>query len=306
MEKSGLIVVNKPEGITSHTAVAKIRRLFGVEKAGHTGTLDPLASGVLPVLIGRAVKAAEFLTESDKHYLATLTLGVETDTEDKTGTVLSRSDAIPDERAVLAAVSRFRGEIRQTPPMYSALKIGGRKLVDLARRGETVEREKRTVIVYRLDAARVDERNYTLDAVVSKGTYIRTLCADIGRALGCGGTMSSLVRVEACGFSLADAATPDELEKMAEAEREARVVPTENLFPAAAKLSPDPFFVRLLRSGLKIEAKKLGIGGARFGARFRLYDGDVFFALAEVREQTAENGAAGKVLVPLRQFDLPL
>ena len=304
MEISGLIVVNKPESLTSYTAVAKIRRLFGVEKAGHTGTLDPLASGVLPVLIGRAVKAAEFLVESDKHYRATLTLGVSTDTEDKTGTVLEESDAIPDESAVRAVLSRFRGEIRQIPPMYSALKVGGRKLVDLARRGETVERQPRTVTVYRLEAEKIDERNYALDAVVSKGTYIRTLCADIGRALGCGGMMSSLVRVEACGYTLDRAATPDKLEKMAEDERLARVIPTEDLFPDARKFSPDRFFVRLFRNGLRIDAKKLGLAGIAPGTRIRLYDDGVFFALAEAKGPDEERNETGTVIAPLRQFDL--
>ena len=304
MEISGLIVVNKPEGITSHTAVSKIRRLFGADKAGHTGTLDPLASGVLPVLVGRAVKAAEFLAESDKHYRATLTLGTTTDTEDKTGAVLSTSDAIPDEDAVRAILPRFRGEIEQIPPMYSAIKVGGRKLMDLARRGETVERQPRAVTVYRLEAEKIDDRNYVLDAVVSKGTYIRTLCADIGRALGCGGMMSSLVRVEACGYTLENAATPDELASMAEEERLLRVIPVEDLFPAASKLSPPPFFVRLLRNGLRIEARKLGIADALPGTRFRLYDNGRFFALAEVCEPDEAKNETTPVLLPLRQFDI--
>lgn len=304
MDKSGLIIVNKPVGITSHTAAAKIRRLFGVEKAGHTGTLDPLASGVLPVLIGRAVKAAEFLVESDKRYLATLTLGITTDTEDVTGTVLSRSDEIPSEEAVRAVIARFRGEIRQTPPMYSAVKVGGQKLMDLARRGKTVTRESRSVTVFRLEAERMDERNYLLDATVSKGTYIRTLCADIGRALGCGGTMSALTRTETCGCLLRDAATPDELENMSEEARAARIIPTEDLFPAAEKLSPAPFFVRLLRNGLRVETRKLGIPNAPAGARFRLYDAGRFFALAEVCAPNQTEKESSPVLAPLRQFDL--
>lgn len=304
MERSGLVVLNKPAGITSHTAVAMVRRLFGVEKAGHTGTLDPAASGVLPVLIGRAVKAAEFLSESDKHYRATLTLGVTTDTEDATGAVLSRAETIPDEAAVRAVLPRFRGTIGQVPPMYSALKVGGRKLVDLARRGETVERESRSVTVYRLEAERIDERNYALDAVVSKGTYIRTLCADVGAALGCGGIMSALIRVEACGYNLNDALTPDELAALPEAEREARIVPVEDLFPSAEPFSPVPFFVRLLRSGLRVETRKLGLAGAPVGARFRLFDGDRFFALAEIRSPDETKNETGTVLAPLRQFDL--
>ena len=304
MKKSGLIVVNKPVGITSHTAVAKIRRLFGVDKAGHTGTLDPAASGVLPVLIGRAVKAAEFLPETDKRYLATLTLGVSTDTEDATGTVLSRSDMIPDERTVLSVLDRFRGEITQTPPMYSALKVGGRKLLDLARRGETVERESRPITVYRLEAERIDAKNYALDLTVSKGTYIRTLCADIGQALGCGGIMSRLTRTEACGFPISAALTPDQLAEMTDAEREARVIPVEDLFPDAKKLSPDPFFVRLLRNGLRIEARKLGLAGEAPGTRFRVYDSGVFFALAEIAPPSEDRGETLPVLSPLRQFDV--
>lgn len=304
MERSGLIVLNKPAGITSHTAVAIVRRLFGAEKAGHTGTLDPQASGVLPVLIGRAVKAAEFLTESDKHYRATLTLGATTDTEDATGAVLSRAETVPDEAALRAVIPRFRGEIRQIPPMYSAIKVGGRKLVDLARRGETVERESRPVTVYRLEAERIDEKNYALDAVVSKGTYIRTLCADIGAALGCGGIMSSLVRVEACGFTLDEAITPDELAALSDEERAARIVPTEDLFPAAKKISPDPFFVRLLRCGLRVETRKLGLAGAPVGARFRLYDGERFFALAAICPPDETKNEVGTVLAPLRQFDI--
>ena len=304
MEISGLIVVNKPVGITSHTAVAKIRRLFGVEKAGHTGTLDPAAAGVLPVLVGRAVKAAEFLPETDKRYLATLTLGVTTDTEDATGTVLSRSDSVPDEQTVLSVLDRFRGEIRQTPPMYSALKVGGRKLLDLARRGETVERESRPVTVYRLEAERIDERSYALDLTVSKGTYVRTLCADIGRALGCGGIMSSLTRTEACGYPITAALTPDQLAEMTEDGRAARVIPVEDLFPDAKKLSPDPFFVRLLRNGLRVETRKLGLANEAPGTRFRVFDGGVFFALAEVAPPDEARGETLPVLVPLRQFDV--
>ena len=304
MEISGLIVVNKPVGITSHTAVAKIRRLFGVEKAGHTGTLDPAAAGVLPVLVGRAVKAAEFLPETDKRYLATLTLGVTTDTEDATGTVLSRSDSVPDEQTVLSVLDRFRGEIRQTPPMYSALKVGGRKLLDLARRGETVERESRPVTVYRLEAERIDERSYALDLTVSKGTYVRTLCADIGRALGCGGIMSSLTRTEACGYPITAALTPDQLAEMTEDGRAARVIPVEDLFPDAKKLSPDPFFVRLLRNGLRVETRKLGLANEAPGTRFRVFDDGVFFALAEVAPPDEARGETLPVLVPLRQFDV--
>ena len=200
--KSGIVLLEKEAGMTSHTAVRRLARLFGVEKAGHTGTLDPMATGVLPVLIGRGVKASEYLTEGDKHYIATLRLGLTTDTEDITGTTLRVSDRLPDEAEVLAALQAFRGEILQTPPMYSALKVGGHKLMDLARRGVTVEREPRPITVHRLTAEKLSESDYRLDVVCSKGTYIRTLCADIGAALGVGGVMASLCRAEAAGFPL--------------------------------------------------------------------------------------------------------
>lgn len=302
MEKSGLVVVNKPTGITSHTAVSMIRRIFGVEKAGHTGTLDPMASGVLPVLIGRAVKAAEFLSESDKRYLATLTLGLTTDTEDATGTVLSECEQIPSRDAVFAALDAFRGPIRQTPPMYSAVKVGGRRLMDLARSGKTVERQSRAVTIRKLDAAQIDERNYQLDVICSKGTYIRTLCADIGRALGCGGIMSALVRTEAYGLGIDRALTPDEYAAVTDGERDAKIIPTEDLFPDADKLAPPAFFARLLKNGLAVETRKLGLPACEGGKRIRLYEGGVFFALAETREQTDGEGKPTTVLAPLRQF----
>ena len=149
---SGILILNKSEGITSHTAVSRVRRLLGADKAGHTGTLDPLATGVLPILLGRAVKASEYMISSDKHYRATLLLGITTDTEDITGEVLSRSETPPSEEAVLCAVAQMLGESSQIPPMYSAIKVGGKKLCDLARAGEVVEREPRQINVYKIDA----------------------------------------------------------------------------------------------------------------------------------------------------------
>ena len=158
-KRNGIVLLEKEAGMTSHTAVRRLARLFGVEKAGHTGTLDPMATGVLPVLIGRGVKASEYLTEGDKHYIATLRLGLTTDTEDTTGEILTTSADLPGEAEVLAAVARFRGEILQTPPMYSAIKVGGHKLMDLARRGVTVEREARPVTIHHLTAGRLSARD---------------------------------------------------------------------------------------------------------------------------------------------------
>ena len=294
--KSGVIILNKESGMTSHTAVRRLSRLVGAEKAGHTGTLDPMAEGVLPVLINRGVKASEFMLTEDKHYRATLTLGITTDTEDSTGTVLSRCDEIPNEDEVLSKISSFVGKIRQIPPMYSAIKVGGRKLCDIARAGGVVEREPREVTVYSIDAKRLDEKNYSLDIHCSKGTYVRTLCADIGAALGVGGIMSSLLRTEAAGFSLAMSKTLSEIEAMSEEEKEALVYPTEYIFRELPRLNLPPFFARLARSGLEIYLKKIGVR-ASAGDRFSLIDEGGFFAVGEVREFNGE-----LAVKPIRQF----
>ena len=266
-KRNGIVLLEKEAGMTSHTAVRRLARLFGVEKAGHTGTLDPMATGVLPVLIGRGVKASEYLTEGDKHYIATLRLGLTTDTEDTTGEVLTTSADLPGEAEVLAAVARFRGEILQTPPMYSAIKVGGHKLMDLARRGVTVEREARPVTIHHLTAGRLSASDYRLDVVCSKGTYIRTLCADIGAALGVGGVMASLCRAEAAA--------------MTEEERTAAVIPTERLFAHLPALYFPPFFARLAENGQRVEEKKLGAAYPE-ATRLRLTDDDGFFALGEI------------------------
>lgn len=279
--KSGIVLLEKEAGMTSHTAVRRLARLFGVEKAGHTGTLDPMATGVLPVLIGRGVKASEYLTEGDKHYIATLRLGLTTDTEDITGTTLRVSDRLPDETEVLAALQAFRGEILQTPPMYSALKVGGHKLMDLARRGVTVEREPRPITVHRLTAEKLSESDYRLDVVCSKGTYIRTLCADIGAALGVGGVMASLCRAEAAGFPLSACHTLAAYEAMTEEERDAAVIPTEALFTCLPALYFPPFFARLAENGQRVDEKKLGASYPE-KTRLRLVDDAGFFALGEI------------------------
>lgn len=294
--KSGVIIINKEIGPTSQGVVNRVKRLLGASKAGHTGTLDPMATGVLPVLLERGVKASEFMLSSDKHYIATLLLGRTTDTEDVTGETISESDNIPTEAEVLSVIESFVGEYMQTPPMYSALKIGGKKLCDLAREGITVEREARAVTIYSLIAERINEREYTLDVRCSKGTYIRTLCADIGARLGCGGCMKTLCRASASGFSLSDAHTLSELENMTEAEREACVFPVEYIFRALPEVKLPAFFARLAHSGLEIYLKKINLD-LPLGTRVRLLDDKGFFALGEVREY--EDGLAIK---PIRQF----
>lgn len=293
---SGIVILNKEEGITSQGAVSRLKRLFGVAKAGHTGTLDPLATGVLPILIGRAVKASEFMLTSDKHYSATLLLGTTTDTEDVTGTVLTTSDVIPSEEEVHAAVASFLGKSKQIPPMYSAIKVGGVKLCDLARRGEVVEREARDITVFDISSVRLCDREYKIDVHCSKGTYIRTLLSDIGKRLGVGGTMKTLCRTVASGFTLADAHTLGEIEAMSEEERLGLLVPVERVFSGLAEVRLSPFFSHLAHAGQQIYLSKIGLS-ASLGERVRLYDECGFFALGEVMEF---DGALA--IKPIRQF----
>ena len=297
--KDGVLLVDKPAGMTSHDVVGKVRRLYGTRQVGHTGTLDPMATGLLPILVGRAVKASEYLTEHDKSYEATLKLGITTDTEDVTGRILTQSDILPTEAEVQAVLPAFRGEILQIPPMYSALKRDGEKLCDLARRGIEIEREARPIQIHALSLSVIDEKagEYRLSVTCSKGTYIRTLCADIGRALGCGGVMASLRRTATGSFSLADAFSLTALEEMTDTEREDLLRPTEDLFLDAPILRLPPFYAKLAQSGCEIYLKKIG-ASLPLGTRVRLYD-HAFFSLGEVRSY--ENGDAVK---PIKKFRL--
>lgn len=295
---NGLIIINKGEGLTSQSVVNRVKRLLGVAKAGHTGTLDPMATGVLPVLIGRGVKASEYMLSSDKHYIATLLLGVTTDTEDVTGEVLTECDRVPDEGEVLSAVDSFLGAYDQTPPMYSALKVGGKKLCDLAREGIEIDREPRRVEIFNIKAEKINDREYTLDVTCSKGTYIRTLCADIGARLGVGGTMKTLSRASAAGFTLDDAVTLEQLEAMSPEEREAQVLPTERIFEKYPAVTLEPFFERLASCGVEIYLRKIGYS-AEPGQRVRICGKDGFFALGEVREFDG-----GLAIKPIKQFEI--
>ena len=299
MVQTGILLVDKPAGMTSHDVVGRVRRLFGTRQVGHTGTLDPDATGLLVVLVGRAVKAAEYLTGQVKQYRATLQLGLATDTEDLSGTVLTRCEDLPDASTVEAVLPHFRGEIMQVPPMYSALKVNGHKLVDLARRGVEVERQPRPVTVFELTAAPTDDpARYTLSVTCSAGTYIRTLCADIGRALGCGGAMAALCRISAGGFALSGAVTLDALDGMTTEERAALLLPVERLFADRPAVTLPPFYEKLCRDGCEIYQSKIGTAHAA-GARVRLVGENGFFALGEVREYPA-----GSAIKAIKRFDV--
>lgn len=285
----GVLAVHKGEGMTSHDVVNRVRRLYGTKRVGHAGTLDPMATGVLVVLVGRAAKACEYISSDRKGYRATLRLGLMTDTEDITGEVLSRCDEIPTREAVMEACERFVGEIEQIPPMYSALKVNGQKLYDLARRGVVIKREARKIKVYSLDCQPTDRADeYILTVECSGGTYIRTLCADIGNALGCGGVMATLERIEACGIKLDECHTLDEIEAMSEDERQSLLVPTERLFSDIEEVRLPEFFEKLFRGGCPIYQKKIRTDFS-VGSRVKICRADgSFFALGEVIEQDGE------------------
>ncbi|MDY6181647.1 MAG: tRNA pseudouridine(55) synthase TruB [Candidatus Faecousia sp.] len=212
---NGIVIVDKPAGWTSQDVTARLRRVFNTRRIGHGGTLDPMATGVLPVFVGRATRGVEFFEHAEKSYEAVLYLGITTDTEDITGTVLERREANVTREALEAALEAFRGEILQVPPMYSALKVDGQKLCDLARKGREVERKPRPITIHELELLNLEGSLARLWVRCSKGTYIRTLCKDIGEALGCGGCMEALRRTSAGEYSI-DEAVP--LERLLEAE----------------------------------------------------------------------------------------
>ena len=209
---NGIIIIDKPADWTSMDVCSKLRRLLDERRVGHAGTLDPMATGVLPVFVGRATRAVEFAESGGKTYVAGLKLGLETDTQDSTGQVLAEQSVTCDRAAVEAVLEGFRGDILQVPPMYSALKVNGKKLYQLARKGKTVERKPRPITIFGLDILRQDAPDhYTIQVTCSKGTYIRTLCHDIGQKLGCGGVMDALRRTEAAGFTLEQAVTVEQV-----------------------------------------------------------------------------------------------
>lgn len=228
----GVINIYKEEGFTSHDVVAKLRGILRQKKIGHTGTLDPAAVGVLPVCLGKGTKLCDMLTDKSKTYRAVMLLGAETDTQDTTGTVLAeKSTAELTEEAVRAAAESFVGPYQQIPPMYSALKVNGKKLCDLARQGKEVERQSRPVEIYELTIESIDLPRVTMTVNCSKGTYIRTLCHDIGEKLGCGGCMEKLIRTRVERFAIEDSLRLSEVEKLvAEGTVLESVIPVDQMF----------------------------------------------------------------------------
>ena len=300
VEPSGILLINKHAGATSHDIVYKVRRAMHTKRVGHTGTLDPMATGVLVVLVGRAAKACEYVSHDRKVYRATLRLGLTTDTEDTTGTVLTTCDTLPSPEQVIEVCKRFVGKIEQIPPMYSALKVDGQKLCDLARQGIEVERKARPIEIYALSCEPTDSpADYMLHVDCSGGTYIRTLCADIGASLGCGGAMATLERVQTGGFGLDECITTEQLEQMDDDARLAQLRPVEVLFAEHPAVCLPAFYERLCRNGCEIYQSKIRTEFP-VGQRVRICDAQGhFFALGEVREY--EGGSA---IAMIKLFEL--
>jgi tRNA pseudouridine55 synthase len=265
---NGIVVVDKPEGWTSFDVVAKLRGALRVKRVGHGGTLDPMATGVLPVFVGRATRAAALFESADKEYIAGLRLGITTDTQDITGSVLAENDAPVTIEQLRDVLDLFTGETDQLPPMYSAIKIGGQPLYKSARRGVEVERAARRITVSELEIISGGGRDYVLRCAVSKGTYIRALCADIGEKLGCGGVMSSLRRTRAGAFTIADALPLTRILEQNALGDTSFLRGTDTLFGDRPAITVDGDDVKKLRNGAAFS-----VSGASDG-EYRVYGAD--------------------------------
>jgi tRNA pseudouridine55 synthase len=281
---TGVAIVDKPAGWTSHDVVAKLRRALGEKRIGHGGTLDPMATGVLPIFVGRATRAASFLESADKEYLAGVRFGLTTDTQDTTGQVLTESGLCPSETEIREALAGFLGKQEQLPPLYSAVKVEGRKLYQYARAGREVARQPRLIEISAIEPLGfTGEGEFRFRLTVSKGTYVRTVCHDLGERLGCGGAMSSLRRLRAGAFTI-DEASP--LEAFLEGGGEGLLRPLDSLFRAYPALKLGEEETRRVRCGNDFPA-------AAEAGTYRLYDGSgAFLALAEAsagRMKTIKN-----------------
>lgn len=274
----GIINVYKEKGFTSHDVVAKLRGILRQKKIGHTGTLDPEAEGVLPVCLGSGTKLCDMLTDTDKEYRAVLLLGRATDTQDVTGKVLFECAKIPCEEAVREKIKSFVGTYDQIPPMYSALKVNGKKLYELAREGKTVERAARTVQIRDIAVEDVSLPRVTVRVACSKGTYIRTLCHDIGESLGCGGCMEALTRTRAGIFAIGDSVRLSEIARLASEDRLLEIVkPVDSMFADLPALFTVPEADRLLYNGNPLREADLREGEKPGSGRVRIYDSDGVF-----------------------------
>lgn len=272
----GILNIYKEKGYTSHDVVAKLRGILKQKKIGHTGTLDPDAEGVLPVCLGNATKLCDLLTDKDKTYEAVLKLGVTTDTQDLTGTILKECKVDIDVEVIRSTIMSFVGDYNQIPPMYSALKVNGRKLYELAREGIEIERKSRLVHIYEIEILSIDEtlNEISMSVTCSKGTYIRTLCHDIGELLGCGGSMKNLLRTKVSQFNLMDSLTLSQVSELKiEDKLEPHIIKVEDMFPDYGKVIMLEEFNKLVYNGNLFHSTNIvSINDQKMGDTVRVYD----------------------------------
>lgn len=293
----GFINIYKEQGFTSFDVVAKLRGILKQKKIGHTGTLDPMAEGVLLVCLGSATKMCDLLTEKNKTYTCTMLLGKTSDTEDVTGVMTDVTDVYPDEKTVRAAVMSFVGDYMQIPPMYSAIKVNGKKLYELARAGQVIEREPRPVTIHSINIQSVELPRVTFDVSCSKGTYIRSLCRDIGEKLGCGAVMERLVRTEVKGFTIEESLTLDAVEKARDDGTLMQyVLTTDKLMPDIPELHISAKGEKLLANGNKLSADSFVENQVYRDTYVKVYDeNDRFAALYEYSDEKRQ-------YVPFKMF----
>lgn len=295
MERSGVINIYKEAGYTSHDVVAKLRGILKQKKIGHTGTLDPQAQGVLPVCLGKGTKLCDLLADHDKEYEAVLRLGITTDTQDMEGNVLQESSVQVSEEEVRTCILSFRGEQMQVPPMYSALKVNGKKLYELAREGKVVERKARPVTFHKIEVLWMELPKVKIRVQCSKGTYIRTLCNDIGEKLGCGGCMEELLRTRVERFALEDAVKLDEVQKaMEEGTVDSLIFPVDRIFDQYPTAKTTTQGDLLVHNGNRLFSELLQEEPEAESGYVRVYDSeDTFIGLFEKKTDQ---------LVPVKMF----
>ncbi len=285
----GIIPINKPEGWTSFDVVAKLRGILKIKRLGHAGTLDPMATGVLPIFVGKATKACDMLPDTDKCYLAGFKLGIVTDTQDISGEVLEQASCFVTLTQLEEAKKAFIGDIMQIPPMYSAVKVNGKRLYELARDGRTVERTAKKRHIESIEITEYDETNGEgkISIKVSSGTYIRTVIHDMGKALGCGAVMTSLVRTYAAGFSLGECLSIDEIQAAKDESRLGDIIlPLENVFSCYERLVLDNYKERLYKNGVKLRLEQVG---AKADKTYRICsDSGEFLGLAKADVTSGE------------------
>lgn len=289
MMTDGILLIDKPQGYTSFDVVARMRGMLSTRKVGHAGTLDPMATGVLPVFVGRGTKCCDILPNQDKRYRAAFRLGTVTDTQDITGNVIEEKQVTASREDVEKVLENFRGKIQQIPPMYSAVQVNGKRLYDLARQGIEVERKPREIEIYELALLESEaEHTYTIDVHCSKGTYIRTICHDIGQMLGCGAVMTQLRRTMASGFLLEECITLEEANDLAGAgELYSRLIPVEKAFRSLPDILLGTDQARMFRNGVRLDAGRCRVTTQSPENRYRVLGPENnFLGIAHIVSET--------------------